>query len=546
MTNNQKANPSTVPVLIVGGGPVGLALAADLGWRGIECLLVGRGDGEIFHPRANTVNSRSMEFCRRWGIAENVRNAGAPTDFPLDILYVTSLQGYEIARIDRPSYGGSTPLPTTPERSQRCNQIFFDPILRDLANSFPSVTLRYQCRFEAFVETDDGVVATLCDVATDRTETIQAEYLVACCGGQSRIPKDLGVQWEGTPVLSNHVNVFLRIPELWNNHDKGKAAFYFFVDPKGGNQSLIELDGDTLWRLGLDFGDKQVALETLDIDSFIKRWIGPEIRFEIVSALPWTCRSLVADNWHDGRIFLAGDAVHQHSPQGGFGMNTGLGDAVNLSWKLAAALEGWAGPGLLDSYQAERQPVARRIVRQATDMLGDVAEPEKLAVIDAPGYIGERIRREVGLDIVRDRTQIFVSDGLVLGYLYDQSPIVWADGTPTPEELVSEYIPTSRPGSRAPHAWISNGKSTIDLFGKNYVLLSFSGALSETSEFISAAASCAMPLNVIELNNPEIAALYEQPLVLVRPDGHVSWRGNSKDVDPQKVIDTVRGARFAG
>ena len=225
--------------------------------------------------------------------------------------------------------------------------------------------------------------------------------------------------------------------------------------------------------------------------------------------------------------------------------NTGLGDAVNLSWKLAAALEGWAGPGLLDSYQAERQPVARRIVRQATDMLGDVAEPEKLAVIDAPGYKGERIRREVGRDIVRDRTQIFVSDGLVLGYLYDQSPIVWADGTPMPEESVSEYIPTSRPGSRAPHAWISNGKSTIDLFGKNYVLLSFLGALSETSEFISAAASCAMPLNVIELNNPEIAALYEQPLVLVRPDGHVSWRGNSKDVDPQKVIDAVRGARFA-
>lgn len=543
MTNKPKAGASAVPVLIVGGGPVGLALAADLGWRGIECLLVEQGDGEIFHPRANTVNSRSMEFCRRWGIAEQVRNAGAPPDFPLDILYITSLQGYDIARIDRPSYGGTTPLPTTPERSQRCNQIFFDPILRDLADSFPSVTLRYQFRFESFVENDDGVVATLRDVATDRTETIQAQFLVACCGGQSPIPEALGVQWEGTPVLSNHINVFLRIPELWNNHDKGKAAFYFFIDPKGGNQSLIELDGDTLWRLGIDLGDEQVAPEALDIDSLIERWVGPEVPFEVVSALPWTCRSLVADNWHDGRVFLAGDAVHQHSPQGGFGMNTGLGDAVNLSWKLAASLEGWAGPGLLDSYQAERLPVARRIVRQATDMLGDVADPEKLAVIDTPGYEGERVRREVGRDIVRDRTQIFVSDGLVLGYRYDPSPIIWADGTPVPEESVSEYVPTSRPGSRAPHAWVSDGKSTIDLFGRDFVLLSLSGAQSEASEFIAAAAACAMPCDVIELDDPEITALYEQPFVLVRPDGHVAWRGNFKDVDPQEVIDTVRGAR---
>ena len=542
MTNASNSGTRDVPVLIVGGGPVGLALAADLGWRGIECLVVERGDGEIFHPRANTVNSRSMEFCRRWGIAEQVRNAGAPPDFPLDILYVTGLQGYDIARIDRPSYGGTKPLPTTPERSQRCNQIFFDPILRGLADSFPSVTLRYRCCFESFVETDDGVVATVRDVASDRTETIHAQYLVACCGGQSPVPAALGVRWEGTPVLSNHVNVFLRIPELWTHHDKGKAAFYFFVDPKGGNQSLIELDGDTLWRLGLDLGDKQIAPEALDIDSRIARWIGKEVPYEVVSALPWTCRSLVADNWQAGRVFLAGDAVHQHSPQGGFGMNTGLGDAVNLSWKLAAALEGWAGAGLLDSYQAERQPIARRIVRQATDMLGEVATPEKLAVIDSHTPEGERTRREVGHDIIRDRTQVFVSDGLVLGYRYDPSPIIWSDGTPAPAESVSEYTPTSRPGSRAPHAWVSDEKSTIDLFGRDFVLLSLAGSRGKESAFVSAAAARAMPLDVIEIDDPEIATLYEQPFVLVRPDGHVAWRGDATDVDSQLVIDTVRGA----
>ncbi len=541
MTNESKAGARDVPVLIIGGGPVGLALAADLGWRGIECLLVERGDGEIYHPRANTVNSRSMEFCRRWGISEKVRNSGAPPDFPLDIVYVTSLQGYEIARIDRPTYGGAKPLPTTPERSQRCNQIFFDPIMHDLADSFPSVTLRYKCCFESFVETGNGVIATVRDLANDQTETIAAQYLVACCGGQSPVPKALGVQWEGTPVLSNHLNVFLRIPELWNHHDKGKAAFYFFVDPKGGNQSLIELDGDTLWRLGLDLGDEQVASEAVDINPLIERWIGPKVPFEVISALPWTCRSIVADCWRDGPVFLAGDAVHQHSPSGGFGMNTGLGDAVNLSWKLAASLQGWAGANLLDSYQIERQPVARRIVCQATDTIGDVAEPAKLSLIDSPTPEGERIRREVGADIIRDRTQIFVSDGLVLGYRYDPSPIIWADGSPAPKESVSEYVPTARPGSRAPHAWVSDGKSTIDLFGRGFVLLTLAGSRSDTSGLVAAASARAMPLDVIEIGDPEIAALYERRFVLVRPDGHVAWRGDAEPADPQQVIDAVCG-----
>ena len=530
-----------VPVLIVGGGPVGLALAAELGLRGIECLLVERGDGEIYHPRANTINSRTMEYCRRWGIADEVRNAGAPPDFPLDILYVTGLQGYEIARIDRPTYGGAKPLPTTPERSQRCNQIFFDPILRRLAESFPSVTLRHQCRFENFEETGDGIVATIRDLAADRTETVTARYLVACCGGQSSVPKALGVQWEGIPALGNHLNVFLRIPELWNHHDKGKAAFYFFVDADGGNQSLIELDGDTLWRLGLDFGQEKIDPAAVDVDALVEHWVGPDVPYEVVSALPWTCRSIVADCWRKGPVFLAGDAVHQHSPQGGFGMNTGLGDAVNLAWKLAAAIEGWAGPGLLDSYQAERQPVARRIVRQATDMLGDVADPETLAGIEEPGPEGDRIRSKVGADIIRDRTQIFVSDGIVLGYRYDPSPIICDDGSPAPEDSISIYVPTARPGSRAPHGWFEDGKSTLDLFGDRFVLLAFDGAENNADSVIAAAAARAVPLDVVAIGDPELATLYERRLVLVRPDGHVAWRGDAPPDDPLQMIDIIRG-----
>ena len=542
MTDASVAADKVIPVLIIGGGPVGLALVAELGMRGIECLIVEKSDGEIYHLRANTINSRTMEFCRRWGVADEVRNAGAPPSyFPLDILYVTGLQGYEVARIDRPTYGGAKPLSTTPERSQRCNQIFFDPILRRLADGFPSVTLRYKCRFDSLVRTDDGIVATVQDLASDRTETIAARYLVSCCGGQSSVPKTLGMQWEDTPALGNHLNVFLRIPELWNHHDKGKAAFYFFVHPDGGNQSIIELDGDTLWRLGLDLGDQNIDPASVDVDALVKRWVGPDVPYEVVSALPWTCRSIVADCWRQGPIFLPGDAVHQHSPQGGFGMNTGLGDAVNLAWKLAASLEGWAGPGLLDSYQAERKPVARRIVQQATDMLGDVADQATLARIEEPGPEGDRIRREVSADIIRDRTQIFVSDGIVLGYRYDPSSIVCGDGSPASEDSICNYTPTSRPGLRAPHAWIEDEKSTLDLFGDNFVLLSFNDIDSEVDGLISAASEISVSLDVHQVDEVDIAKLYERKYVLIRPDGHVAWRGDTVPDNPQGIIDTVRG-----
>ena len=531
-----------VPVLIVGGGPVGLALAADLGWRGIECLLVEQGDGTIYHPRANTVNSRTMEFCRRWGVADEVLHAGTPPDFPSTILYLTGLQGYQIARIERPTYGGMKPLPTTPERSQRCNQLFFDPIMRRLAASQASTELRYRCRFESFEETADGVIATVRDLASDSVETIAAHYLVACCAGHSMIPKTLGSRMEGTQVLSYNLNVFLKIPDLWDQHDKGKAAFYFFVDPEGRGPSLIELDGRELWRLGLNFDLDQAASREVDIPATVARFIGKNIPYEVISVLPWTCRSIVADRWSRGRVLLAGDAVHQHSPSGGFGMNTGLGDAVDLGWKLAAMVEGWGGAGLLDSYERERRPVAQRIVREATENTAGFCAPDLLRKIEDDTPEGAAVRRQVGEEIVRTRTRVFISDGIVLGYRYDPSPIVWPDGTPAPHDSITEYVQTSRPGSRAPHAWLAEGKSTIDLFGRRFVLLAFGGAGVAADGLAGAAQKRGVPLDIVAIDDPAIAALYERRLVLVRPDGHVAWRGDDAPADPLAVIDLVRGA----
>jgi 2-polyprenyl-6-methoxyphenol hydroxylase-like FAD-dependent oxidoreductase len=538
------SSESGTPVLIVGGGPVGLALAADLGRRGIECTLVEQTDGTIFHPRANTVNSRTMEFCRRWGIAEAVRQAGTPPDFPLDIVFCTGLAGHLLARVERPTYGGHKPLPTTPERSQRCNQLFFDPIMRKLAASCPNVRLRYRCRFESFVETEEGVVCTVHDLANDKRETIEARYLAACCGGRSPVPQALGVRWEGQPVLSYHLNVFLKIKELWTRHDKGKTAFYFFVHEKGIGPSLIELDGNELWRFGFSTGQQPLTAEQAGVTALIERFLGPDIPYEQISVLPWTCRSIVADTWRRGNVFLAGDAVHQHSPSGGFGMNTGLGDAVDLGWKLAATLAGWGGPALLDSYELERKPVARRIVREATEGQSPLADASALALINAAGVEGEHARSVIGEEILRERTKVFVSDGLVLGYRYDPSPVIMSDGTPPPVESVSRYTPTARPGSRAPHAWLDGGRSTLDLFGDAFVLLTFGGAEGEAEPILAVARIRGVPCKAVAIADPAIAALYERRLVMVRPDGHVCWRGDTSPADPLALIDRLRGARL--
>jgi 2-polyprenyl-6-methoxyphenol hydroxylase-like FAD-dependent oxidoreductase len=532
-----------IPVLIVGGGPVGLGLAIDLGWRGVGCLLVEQTDGEIFHPRANAINARTMEFCRRWGIADAVREAGAPPDFPATIIYTTGLNGFELTRIERPTHGGRGPLPTTPERPQRCNQLWFDPILRDRAGQFDSVELRYETRFDDFTRDWDGVIATVTDLKSGKQRRIRARYLVSCCGGRSVVPKALGMRWEGRPVLSYNLNVFVKVHELWQHTDMGKAAFYMLAYADGSQGALIELDGSELWRLGVRNVDHEITAENVDVDAAVRKALGPDVPYEIVSALPWTCRSIVADTWSDGPVFLAGDAVHQHSPAGGFGMNTGMGDAADLGWKLAAMVEGWGGQGLGASYGVERRPVAQRNVRVATEANEEAYNPDLVPMIEDDTPEGEAARKQLGAEILAARSRQFISDGISLGYVYDGSPVVVSDGTEPPDtDDTMRYAPTTRPGARAPHGWVADGKSTLDQFGKGYVLMAFGGAAGEGAGLEAAAKAAGAPLRVEPLDDPDLAALYERRLVLVRPDGHVCWRGDAPPDDPPAVIDTVRGA----
>jgi 2-polyprenyl-6-methoxyphenol hydroxylase-like FAD-dependent oxidoreductase len=529
-------------VLIVGGGPVGLGLAADLGWRGIECLLVEQGDGTIAHPRANAENARTMEFFRRLGIADKVREAGTPEDYPHTVLYLTSLTGFEIARIERPGHGGRAPSAISPERPQRCNQLWLDPILRERAMSFPSVTVRLGCRFESFEQNAAGVVATVHDLATGARQTVSADYLVACCGGHSSIPKTLGIAMHGTPALEYNLNIFFRTPELWSQHDKGKAALHFFTDTQGIWRTLVQLDGRELWRLSLNGKEYFDNAETVDAAAFITGVVGKPVPHDVVSALRWIARDLVADRYRGGRVFLAGDAAHQNTPSGGFGLNTGMGDAADLGWKLAAVLDGWGGEGLLESYEIERKPVAERIVKQATGNFMRDRRREAHPRIAEDSAEGARARREMGAAIVASQSKVYLTDGTALGNVYDPSPICCPDGSPTAPQSIMEYRPTTRPGARAPHAWLPDGRSTLDLFGRGFVLLRLGDDAPAADAFEAAFARRKVPFAVMPIADPRTCELYERRLVLVRPDGHVAWRADTMPDDPSAVVDRVRGA----
>jgi hypothetical protein len=226
-------------------------------------------------------------------------------------------------------------------------------------------------------------------------------------------------------------------------------------------------------------------------------------------------------------------------------MNTGIQDAVNLSWKLAGRLQGWGGERLLETYETEMRPVALRNVAEATDNLKRmlsprVSSPAKEVFEDGPG--SEQARIEFGNRYTEQMKREWFSIGIHLGYVYEGSPIVVPDGTPRPEDTVSSYTPTSRPGSRAPHVWLEEGRSTLDLFGKEFVLLRFGPHAPDVSAFKTAAQQRGLPFNVVDIEHPEAAAQYERRLVLVRPDGTVAWRDDSVPADPLKVVDAVRGA----
>lgn len=527
-------------VLIVGAGPVGLALAGDLAWRGVPSLIVERSDGTIEQPRMDFVGVRTMEFCRRWGIVDAVERSPYPRDYPQDNVYLTSLTGWELGRQPFPSMDDSQPPPQSPQHRERCPQDMFDPILRDWATSFPEVKLRYRCELAGLVEHEDRVVATLRDLANGREETIAVPYLVGCDGSASTVRGALGIEMLGTAVLTHTTNVIFRCPHLVSLHDKGRAYRHIFVGPEGTWATIVAINGRDRWRMSI-VRSKPEGLSHEEIAAAIRRAVGRDFDFEILSVMHWKRRELVAERFGTRRAFLAGDAAHVMSPTGGFGMNTGIADAVDLSWKLDAMLAGWGGDALAASYTVERRPIAERNVREASGNLARMLSPGANPALCDDTEEGARVRERVGREFSAAMRREWFTLGIHLGYRYDDSPICWPDGTPAPPMEVTSYEQTSRPGARAPHVRLRDGRSTLDLFGRGFTLLAFGGA--ETAPLERAAAERGVSLQVVALDEPEVRAVYERMLVLVRPDGMTAWRGDAPPNDPGAVLDCVRGVR---
>jgi 2-polyprenyl-6-methoxyphenol hydroxylase-like FAD-dependent oxidoreductase len=539
------ANEHT-PVLIVGAGPVGLALAGDLGWRGTSCILAEKTDGAIIAPKMDMVGIRTMEHCRRWGIAEWVEYSPYPRDYPQDNVYVTSLTGYELARESIPPKSQESRPVQSPQNRERCPQDMFDPILTRFVRQFPQVELRYRTELVDLAEQSDRVVATLRDVETGKTYEVTADYVVGTDGGSSTVREHLGIKMSGQPFLTYATNIIFRCADLPGLHDKGKAYRFIFIGPEGTWLTIVAINGADRWRMSIVGTAEKRDFSEQEIRALIRRAIGKDFDYEILSIIPWVRRELVADSYGTARIMIAGDAAHLMSPTGGFGMNTGIGDSIDLGWKLDAVIRGWGGAGLLRSYEEERKPVALRNVKESSgNLMRMLSSREKLppAEVFQEGPAGDRARKEFGEWYAALMRREWFTLGIHLGYRYDNSPVVWKDGTPAPADEVATYQPTSRPGSRAPHLWLSEGRSTLDLFGRSYVLLRLGNDAPNGLGFLKAAKDRGMPLAIETLEDEVVCAAYEKRLVLVRPDGHVAWRSDVEAVDAGAVIDVVRGEK---
>jgi len=587
-------------VLIIGGGPVGLALSLELGWRGIRCMLVEQTDGVIEQPKMDGVNVRTMEFCRRWGIVDAMKNCGFPKDYPQDMVYLTSVAGYELGReaFATPSGGAEERRSGhSPESRVRCPQTMFDPILQAKARTFDSVALKYEHRLASFEEVDGAVLAQVQDLRAERIETIRARYLVACDGGGSGVRKAISADADTHDVLTYSTNVMFRCPDIYKIYNKPLAYRHFFIGEEGTWASMVAISGRDVWRLSITDVGRSGKLTPDQVRAAIKRALGEDVPFEVISVMPWARREMVARQFRRGRVFLAGDAAHVMSPTGGFGMNTGIADAVDLAWKLEGALRGWGGAGLLQSYEAERRPIALRTVREATGNLRrTLSTGPQPQLLDATRE-GAIVRYEVGRRFAATMLREWYKLGVDLAYRYDDSPICadtrldieprrpadrrdgavglaacFDDGSPvTPTTLRERQrlgvhlaqgtqmeprdgeLPASevmvfpyyaRTGARAPHVWLDDGRSTLDLFGKGFTLLAMPGACPRTVQTLSAAAvSVGLPLSIVERSEAQLRGPYISPLVLVRPDQHIAWMGDALGGDEAvSLIDKIRGA----
>jgi len=537
------ASGSDVDVLVVGAGPVGLSLAIELGQRGVRCLAIERNDRVGYSPRAKTTNARTREHLRRWGIADALRNASPiARDYPFDVVFATRMTGPTLARFENVSEGGAERSELYSEGGQWVPQYTLEEVLRARASSLPGVELRFQAELDRFEQDADGVAAQIKDLRTGEVRAVRCAYLVGADGARSTVRQAIGAQMQGDEraVFGNYSIIF-KAPDLAKRHLHGRAVMYWVVNPDV-SALLGPMDMHGLWFFMATKLPGNIGPETVDAVDLIRRGTGlSDLQIEVVRADPWIARSLIADRYRKGRVFLAGDACHLHPPFGGFGMNMGIGDAVDLGWKIAAVLQGWGGGALLDSYEQERRPVHQRTIDEAAANYATLGNELVRPGIEDDGPEGDRVRREVGDEILASKIREFKTLGLVLGANYAGSPLLVPDGTPPPPEHPRHYVPSASPGCLAPHAWLLDGSSLYDHFGLGFTLLVMDGDAGAAERFASAAARLGIPLKILAPGDERLARLYRARLALIRPDQHVAWRGDALPADPDGMLLHVTG-----
>jgi 2-polyprenyl-6-methoxyphenol hydroxylase-like FAD-dependent oxidoreductase len=526
---NDAGLPRQTEVLIVGAGPVGQALAIELGQRGIDCLVVEKDTRGGTAPRAKTVSVRTCEHFRRWGLSAALR-AAAPLGiyYPSNIAFTTRISGHLLARFDNALYCAPGRNPLYSEHAQWTPQYTVEKVMREHIRTLPTVRVAMNTALLGLVHTDDGVVATIADAATGRPREVRAQYLVGCDGGRSLVRDLIGARLEGEFGMSRNYNVVFRAPALAAAHRQGQAIMYWQINGEVPSH-LGPMDVDDLWFFMPTAlaPDVQVTKETAG--DLIRRATGIDQPFEVISVDEWVAHRAVADQYSKGHVYLAGDACHLHPPYGGFGMNMGVGDAVDLGWKLAAVLRGWGGEALLQSYERERRPVHLHVLAEASANHSRVG-----AALYEPGLEddtpeGQAARVRVGKRINAGKLSEFYTLGTVLGDRYTDSPVVQpvADTRPRPRDFLN-YIPDPTPGARAPHAWLHDGSSLFDHFGSGMTLLILPRQSEASIEIaVRDAERLGVPLKVLRTDNPAVSCLYPFGLTLIRPDQHIAWSGDA-------------------
>ncbi len=542
-------------VLIVGGGPVGLVTAMDLDARGVSTIVIEqRAFLEPPSVKANHVSSRTMEAFRRLGIADVVRNAGLPSDHPQDVVFRTSMVGTEFARIPIPSRAGRSIGTTdgpdttwaTPEPPHRVNQRYVEPILERHVESLRNVELRNEVRCESVRQDADGVTAVVRHDGEAEPRTIRARYLVGADGGSSLVRKAIGAKLHGDPVLQQVQSTCISAPGLYDLMQADPAwGYYTFNAGRSGH--VYAIDGRETFLVHTYLTDEEAEHGSVDRDRAIRDILGIDdaFEYEVISQEDWTARRLVADRFRDRRMFIAGDAAHLWVPMGGYGMNAGIADGLNLAWVLGAVLSGWADESILDAYVAERQPITEQVSRFAMSHL------RKIDVTDIPGDLGEptpageQARADFGRLAYELNVQQFAAEGLNFGYSYATSPIIVHDGEEPPAYTMGTYTPSTVPGCRVPHVWVGEDISLYDRLGPWYTLLvtqDDGGAGAAWAEDVTHAG---VPTESVSLDGVELPAAYVRRYVLVRQDQHVVWRGDDLPEDHAVFARRLGGRRDA-